>query len=70
MSYRALVYFNGPMTKWSKKVDESEVIASFDCPWLWMARLLARSCHKRLDGSRCGYAITSADDVVEQVDPI
>lgn len=63
MSYRVAVYFNGPKSAWSKKLEDHEIIFECECPALWMARMAARS-HLGTTG-RCGYAILKDDVLIE-----
>jgi hypothetical protein len=53
--FEVVLHFEGPLFKWSGKVDEREVIARKTFRWKWMAEGWARG---RLGGLRqCGYVI-------------
>jgi hypothetical protein len=54
---RAVIYYLGPKTLWSKKIDEDEIIASRDARSLLAVRWWAQSIHAQLDKTRCGWAI-------------
>lgn len=65
--YKVIIYFAGPMTKWSGKVQDEETIARYRYPWLWLARWIARSTLQNLNAKRCGYAIYRGSAVIENV---
>lgn len=65
MRFEAIVYFAGPKTIWAEKIDETEIIARFHAPWLWLARLQARGALGNT--GRCGYAILRDGTVAEEV---
>lgn len=65
--YVVTVYFNGPETIWSGRVDPRHIIHQVESPWLWMARAEARS-HLGNAG-KCGYQIRRGGDVVEEYSP-
>jgi hypothetical protein len=82
--YRVTVYYEGPKSAWSGKVDPAEVIfdgevdAQVDLPVDQLQALqlssdgleLARkvAVHAAGNTGRCGYAITRAGALVEKVD--
>lgn len=70
MSYEAVLYFAGPKTLWSQKVDASEVIMRWASRSRWLATRVARSTHRQLDPSRCGYVVLKDGDVIEHVKPV
>lgn len=65
MKYQVAVYFAGPKTVWTEKMDESEVTMICDAPWLWVARSQARQAMGNT--GRCGYVITKDGDLIEHV---
>ncbi len=68
--YEAVVYFAGPKTLWSGKVDDSEVILRKPSVWRWGALRLAKSTHAQLDATRCGWVLLDKGAVVEHVEPL
>jgi len=64
-----VVYFSGPRTKWSGRIDDSEVIARISTRFQWLAGMLARSTHARLDPHRCGYAVLADGLAIEHIEP-
>lgn len=65
MTFKVAIYFAGPMTKWSGKLQDEEVIARHRYPWLWLARWVGRSTMKNLNANRCGYAIFRGSELIE-----
>lgn len=68
--YQAVLYFNGPKTRWSGQIDAEEVIANISARWKWLIRAHARSAHSNLDPSRCGYIILKDGIAVEHVEAL
>jgi hypothetical protein len=68
--YESLVYFAGPKSLWSQKVDPSEVIMRREVPWRWLARALAVTTHARLDPTRCGWVVLMDGKEVEHVESV
>lgn len=56
--YLITVYFHGPKTNWSGKIDKTEIVSQHMVPWLWLARVRVRWLMGDLNAGRCGYAIT------------
>jgi hypothetical protein len=55
MRHEAVLYFQGPLFKWTGKYDDREVIARRTFRWKWLAEGWARG---RLQGlEQCGYAV-------------
>jgi len=63
--YRVTVYFHGPQTNWGRKIAEAEIVAKDHAPFLWLARLRARSLLSDLNRGRCGYAISQGERLIE-----
>jgi len=68
--YRGVVYFNGPQTRWSHKIDPAEVIFDFSHPWRWLVESRTRQVWRQLDPSRCGYAVLREDSVLAEFHPV
>lgn len=62
--FTVLVYFSGAFTVWSGRIDEREIIAQYELPWLWLARFMARGALG--NQGRCGYAILRDGEKVEE----
>jgi hypothetical protein len=60
------VYFHGPATDWAEKIAEREVIARHEVPFLWLARLKAKSIMDGLNRGRCGYVLLRGDTELEK----
>lgn len=54
---RAIIYFRGPKTAWSGRIDETEVIASKIVGGLLMGRWWAISLVAQFDRSKIGWAV-------------
>lgn len=54
---RVVIYFHGPKTAWSKKIDEGEIVAERTLYFRWFARLWAKSIVDQLTAHRCGYTL-------------
>lgn len=67
--YSGVVYFAGPRSRWSGRMDDSEVIARVSAPWRWLASLLTLSLFRQLDDSKCGYALMDGGTCLEQFHP-
>lgn len=70
------IYFAGPMTRWSGKPVQKEIIARGMAPWRWLARMQMLSTFRGLDPSKCGYVLAHDVDpsdgivqVLEVYDP-
>lgn len=70
MSFQGVIYFNGPKTQWSGRIDEEEIIAQVSSRYHWFARWLTRSAYGNLDPSRCGYAVLKDGATLEHVEAI
>jgi len=68
--YEVVVYFNGPLSKWQKKIAEEEVIARKVIPFPRLARAFARRTHAPLDPSKCGYVLLQDGNILEHVEPV
>jgi len=68
--FEAVVYFNGPLSKWKKKVAEEEVIARKMIPFRRLARAFARRTHGGLDPTKCGYVLLQDGNILEHVEPV
>ena len=66
---QGVVYFHGPKTKWTRKIDDSEIIATFSGPWRRLVRLQMLNAWRGLDHTRCGYALLEDGNCLEQCDP-
>jgi hypothetical protein len=67
MTYQVAVYFDGPRSRWSKRLHESEVIYLTEVPWLWLARYLGRAnCGNT---GRASYVITRGEEIIENTNP-
>lgn len=64
-----VIYFAGPRTRWSARIDAEEIIAQGAAPWRWLARTTMLGTFRGLDASKCGYALMAADVCIEQYDP-
>lgn len=67
--YSGVLYFAGSKSRWSGRIDESEVIARVSAPWRWLARRLTLSLFRQLDDGKCGYALMDGGACIEQFDP-
>ena len=67
--YEGIVYFAGPKSRWSGKIDSGEVLARIFSPWRWLARIQMLNIHGSLRADRCGYALLRNGNCVEQYDP-
>lgn len=58
MSYKAIVYFNGPMTKWQQgRPHPEEVVAEIVSRWRWYAKARAQSLVNLLNRNHCAYVM-------------
>ena len=64
MMYRASVFFDGPRSHWSEKLDPSEIIYQCEVPWLWLARMSVKG--NIGNKGRCGYVIEQGEKIVEE----
>jgi hypothetical protein len=58
------VYFAGPRSSWANQLHPSEIIYQGEVPWLWLARLNARSNFGNT--GRCAYVINEGQKVIEE----
>lgn len=63
--YTLTVYFHGPKTNWSGKIDKNEIVSQHLVPWLWLARARAHWLMRDLNAGRCGYAITFDGEAID-----
>jgi len=68
--YEAVVYFSSPRTQWAQKVQDEDVIFRRAYPWRWLARVTARSTHRNLDATRCGYAVLNNGRPLEHIEAL
>lgn len=66
--FTGLIYFAGPATVWSGKIDEKEIIARVSSRFHWFTRWIVRNAYSSLDHSRCGYAIVKDGETIEHVE--
>lgn len=66
MKYRVDVYVARPRAVWMEELDAGFAIFIGESPWLWLARMVARS-HIGNTG-RCGYVISDGEIIVEHVE--
>ena len=67
MKYQVAIYFDGPRSRWSKRLHDHEVIYLAEVPWLWLARMLGRgNCGNT---GRCSYVITCNGKTIENANP-
>ena len=62
--YRVVVYYEGPKSSFSGKIDENEIVFERDTLWLWHARMMAKV--QSGNTGRCGYAIMRGAKVIEK----
>lgn len=67
--FEGLIYFAGSKSRWSCRIDDSEIIARVRTPWRWLTRLYTLNIHGSLDATRCGYVLLRDGECVEQYDP-
>jgi hypothetical protein len=67
--YEGVIYFAGPRSRWSGRIDDGEIVARFAARWRWLARAQMLSAFSALDQTRCGYALLKNGVPVEQYDP-
>lgn len=65
--FEGIIYFRGPRTSWSGKVDEGEVIGRVSSHFKWFTRWLTRSAYAHLDPERCGYLVREGAVTIEHV---
>ena len=63
-----VVYFHGPMTDWSSKIADREIVARHKVPFRWLARLKVKAIMDGLNAGRCGYALVRDGELLEQQD--
>jgi hypothetical protein len=64
VKYQVAVYFDGPRSRWAEKLHPDECVYLGHAPWLWLARLIARSNLGHT--GRCSYAITVDGKTVDK----
>lgn len=64
----AAVFFRGPLTQWSQKVAEDEIIARRRFRSRWLASVWARNLCGQLNPARCGWVVLSDGEQVEGSD--
>jgi len=68
--FEAVIYYAGPKTRWSKKIDSDEILARWHGSWRWALRYRVKSAHALLDADRCGYAVLEDGEVIEHVEAL
>jgi hypothetical protein len=69
MTFHWEIYFAGPRSRWSQRIDQAEVIARGQAPWRWLARKAMLTAFKPLDPTLCGYALAQDGVCLEHYDP-
>lgn len=64
----AVVFFRGPLTEWSQKVSDDEIIARKRFRRRWLAGVWARNLCGQLNPARCGWVVLSEGVQVEGSD--
>lgn len=68
--FHGVLYFAGPRSRWSERIDDTEIIARVaPLPWRWLARRTLLSLFRQMDSTRVGYALLRDDICIEQYDP-
>jgi hypothetical protein len=64
-----VIYFAGPKSRWSRRIDPSETIYHVATLWRWLTRSLLLAKFRDLDNARCGYALMDGEVCLEHYDP-
>jgi hypothetical protein len=58
--YKSYVYFHGPQTAWLEKPAPSEILATFESRWRFLAHSRAIAAVRLLNAGRCGVVVNDA----------
>jgi hypothetical protein len=68
--FRWQVFFAGPKSRWSERIDPTEIIASGEHERLFQALGQLMKTFRPLDKSRCGFAFAMDDKPMYHYDPV